>query len=170
LAKLLLTNFLRKQADQSSSLLKLLWGVEGGLVGAFLGLSRSLSPDRASEMGRRLMRGLGPRLNQTRNIRRNLELAFPDKSTSEIEVLITSIWRNLGAVLAEYPHLGTICHGEAESRLEIVRKGDARVFGQDGTPAIFVAAHLANWEIAPGAVVRQGIPLTGIYTPKELFV
>lgn len=167
MARLFLANFLRKQADQSSTLLRLLWGIEGGLVGAVAGLSRSMSPDRASAMGNRLMRAMGPRLDKTRIIRRNLELAFPEKRTAEIEALIPEIWGNLGAILAEYPHLGTICCSEAESRLEIVRKGDAGVFRQNGAPAIFVAAHLANWEIAPGAVVWQGIPLTGIYTPIQ---
>ena len=166
-AKLFLANSLRKQADQSSVLLKLLWGLEAGVVGAFAGLSRSLSPDRASAIGSWMMRMLGPRLDKTRLIRRNLELAFPEKSAPDIEALVRGVWENLGAVLAEYPHLGKICHDEAASRLEIIRKGDARVFREDGAPAIFVTAHLANWEIAAGAVVWQGIPLTGIYTPVQ---
>lgn len=167
MAKLFLANFLRKQADESSALLRLLWGLEGGAVGAFAGISRRLSPDRASAMGHGLLRRLGPRLDKTRIIRRNLELAFPEKSASEIEALIPRIWGNLGAILAEYPHLGRICHTEGDTRLEIIRHGDARVFREQGKPAIFVTPHLANWEIAPGAVVRQGIPLTGIYTPIQ---
>jgi KDO2-lipid IV(A) lauroyltransferase len=63
--------------------------------------------------------------------------------------------------------LGTICNREAASRLEIVRRGDAEVFRKGGGPAVFVTAHLANWEVAAGAVAWQGIPLTGIYTPIQ---
>jgi len=114
-----------------------------------------------------LLRVLGPRLRKTRVIRRNLQIAFPEKSAAEIEQLIGDVWGNLGSVLAEYPHLGTICNREAASRLEIVRKGDSEVSGKGRGPAVFVTAHLANWEVAAGAVVWEGIPLTGIYTPIQ---
>lgn len=141
--------------------------MEGCLIAALWRLSRSVSPDCASETGRKLLRVLGPRLRKTRVIRRNLQIAFPEKSAAEIEQLIGDVWGNLGSVLAEYPHLGTICNREAASRLEIVRKGDSEVSGKGRGPAVFVTAHLANWEVAAGAVVWEGIPLTGIYTPIQ---
>ncbi len=165
--KVFVANFLRKRADNSPRLLRLLWAIEGGLLGALGVLSRRVSPDRASATGRRLLRVLGPRLAKTRIIRRNLQIAFPEKSESEIERLVRDVWGNLGSILVEYAHLGIICNREAASRLEIERRGDSEVFKKAGKPAIFIAAHLANWEIAPGAVVWQGIPLTGIYTPIQ---
>ncbi len=167
MAKLFVANFLRKRTDRSPHLLRLLWAVEGGLIGVLSELSRRVSPDRASETGRKLFRVLGPRFDKTRIIRRNLQIAFPEKSESGIEQLVRGVWGNLGSVLAEYPHLGIICNREAASRLEIVRRGDSEVFKKGGKPAIFITAHLANWEIAPGAVVWQDIPLTGIYTPIQ---
>ena len=167
MAKLFLANFLRQQADQSSYLLKFLWAVEGGLAGVIMRLFRSMSPDRASAMGSRLLRTLGPRLDKSRIIWRNLELAFPEKSQSEIEALVTAIWGNLGAVMAEYPHMGNICFGEPESRLEIIYRGNAKLVKQNRRPAVFVTAHLANWEISAGAAVWQGIPLSVIYTPIQ---
>lgn len=167
MAKLLFANFVRKRADKSLQLLHLLWSVEGGLIGALAGLSRRVSPDRASEIGRKLFRILGPRLQKTPIIRRNMQVAFPEMSASEIEQLVREVWGTLGSILAEYPHLGTICNGEAASRLDIIRRGDSDVFKKGGGPAIFVTAHLANWEVAAGAVVWQGIPLTGIYTPVQ---
>ena len=123
-----------------------------------------LPPDLASTAGYRLMRRLGPRLDKTRHIRRNLGIAFPDKSAADIEELVGDVWGNLGSILAEYPHLGTICHRQAEQRLECVMRGDAEVFKQSGKPAVFVTAHLANWELAAGAVVHLGIPLSVVYT------
>jgi lauroyl/myristoyl acyltransferase len=44
-----------------------------------------LSPDRASASGRWLLRMAGPHLDKTHIFRRNLSLAFPDKSTAEID-------------------------------------------------------------------------------------
>ena len=165
MAKLFLSD---KHADHSPCLLKLLWAVESGLVGLLGGLSRLFSPDLASSAGRRLMRRLGPRTHKTRHIRRNLQNAFPEKNALDIDELVRDIWGNLGSILAEYPHLGTICHREAEQRLECVIRGDAQVFRNTGKPAVFVSAHLANWEIAAGALSHLGIPADrGLYAAAE---
>jgi KDO2-lipid IV(A) lauroyltransferase len=164
LAKLFLTD---KHADHSPRLLRLLWAIEGGLIVLLGGLSRLFSPDLASSAGRRLMRRLGPHLDKTHKIRRNLEIAFPEKNAANIDELVRDIWGNLGSILAEYPHLGTICHGEAEQRLEYVIRGDPQVFRKTGKPAVFVSAHLANWELAAGASVHLGFPLTVLYTQLQ---
>jgi KDO2-lipid IV(A) lauroyltransferase len=118
-------------------------------------------------MGRSLLRAVGPRLEKSRQFRRNLRLAFPDRTPTEIEGLVREAWGNTGAVLAEYPHLETICRREADSRLEIVVKGDPQVLHEGGRPGIFVAAHLANWEISTAASGPLGIPLTVLYTPLQ---
>lgn len=167
MAKLFLANSLRGRADNSPRLLRLLWMIEGGLIGALYAVSSRVSPDRASAVGRRLMRAIGPRLAKTHVFRRNLQIAFPEKSAVELDELVREIWGNMGAILAEYPHLETICRSEAEERLQIVRKGDSQVFREAHSPAVFVSAHLANWEIAAGSVVSVGVPLTGIYTPIQ---
>ncbi|MGI9321500.1 MAG: lysophospholipid acyltransferase family protein [Thiogranum sp.] len=153
-----------KHANHSPRLLQLLWATESGLVGLLGGLSRLLSPDLASSAGDWLMRRLGPRLDKTRHIRHNLAIAFTEKSTAPIDALVRDIWGNLGSILAEYPHLGTICHREAEQRVEIVMRDDPQVFRKTGTPAVFVSAHLSNWEIAAGTLVHLGIPATAVYT------
>ena len=156
-----------KHTDRSPRVLQLLWSIESGLLGLLGGLSRLISPDLASSAGRRLMRRLGPRMDKTRHIRRNLKIAFPEKNAADIDELVRDIWGNLGSILAEYPHLGTICHGEAEQRLEVVMRGDPQVFRKTGKPAVFVSAHLANWELAAGAIVHLGIPLSVVYTQLQ---
>jgi KDO2-lipid IV(A) lauroyltransferase len=60
--------------------------------------------------------------------------------------------------------MGTICRRDGESRVEFVMRGDPEVFRKTGKPAVFVSAHLANWEISAGAVAHLGIPLTVVYT------
>ena len=156
-----------KHTDHSPRVLQLLWATETGLLGLLGGLSRLLSPDLASSAGRRLMRRLGPRMDKTRHIRRNMKIAFPEKNAAETDDLVRDLWGNLGSILAEYPHLGTICHGEAEQRLEYIIRGDPQVFRKTGKPAVFVSAHLANWELAAGAIVHLGIPLSVVYTQLQ---
>jgi KDO2-lipid IV(A) lauroyltransferase len=145
-------------------MLKLLWMTESGIVAVIGGLSRLFPADLASRAGARFMRTIGPRLDKTRHVRRNLRIAFPEKSEADIEALIRELWANLGSTLAEFPHMGTICRRDGESRVEFVMRGDPEVFRKTGKPAVFVSAHLANWEISAGAVAHLGIPLTVVYT------
>jgi KDO2-lipid IV(A) lauroyltransferase len=164
LAQLFFTNFLRKKAIQSPRTLNFLWRVEGGIVSSLAALGRLLPPDTSSAFGRRLLRWLGPHLDKTRKLRTNLMIAFPEKNAAEIESLVADAWANVGAVLGEFPHLARL-QKEASIRFEYVTKGDPEVFKAPGKVAVFVAAHLANWEIAPAAIIARGVALTGIYTP-----
>jgi Kdo2-lipid IVA lauroyltransferase/acyltransferase len=163
LAKLFLGNQLRKRVDSSPVLLRLRWAIEAGVLAGLWRSSAWMTPERASEIGQRLLRWLGPRLHKTRHFRRNLGLAFPDSTEAEIDRLVRETWGNSGAVLAEYPHLGEICTRRTETvvnfDVDAVRRGERR--------AIFVAAHLANWEISAAAAAQFGVPLTVVYTPQE---
>lgn len=158
---------LRKAGSRSATFRYLVWGLEVLLLGSFWQMSAWLSPDRASAMGRWLLQHIGPRLAKTRHIQRNLRLAFPAKTDAEIHALTRAVWGNLGAVLAEYPHLQTLCSGVPSERIQVVVRGDIKAFGHTKKPAVFVTAHLANWEIAGYVAAQLGPPLTGLYTPLQ---
>lgn len=167
MAKLIFGSSLKKAADRRPVLTRLLWGVEALVIAAFIGICALLSPDRASASGRWLLRRVGPHLDKTRFIRRNLSLAFTEKSTAEIDALIKEIWGNVGAVLAEYPHLQTIASRTPPQRIETVIEGGSQVFQNNGKPAVFVAAHLSNWELPPAAGIKLGIETSVVYTPLQ---
>lgn len=157
----------KKLVDRAPALRYVLWAVEALLMALAMGASALLPVDRASASGRRLFRAIGPYLDKTRKFRANLTLAFPDRSRAETESLIRDIWGNVGAVLAEYPHLKAIRTENSPPRLETVINCDSEVFQPNGRPAVFVATHLANWEVPAAAVRRLGIPLSVIYTPLQ---
>jgi Kdo2-lipid IVA lauroyltransferase/acyltransferase len=167
MARLILGNSFNKAVKRLPLLQQFLWAVEAGVFGIFIGISRLLSPERASALGRRIFRTIGPRLDKTRIFRRNLTLAFPEKPAGEIEALIRQIWGNLGAVLAEYPHLRTYAVAGKPDRLEIVINNDSPVFQHTGKAAVFVSAHLANWEIPLASAIRLGLPVSVLYTPLQ---
>jgi KDO2-lipid IV(A) lauroyltransferase len=156
---------LARRIECAPVLQRAVWALEASLFGAVLGLSGLVSPDRASNAGRALARAIGPRLDKSRVFRRNLRLAFPHGSEARIEALVREAWGNLGAVLAEYAHLPTICGAEAQDRIQTVVDPSVEVFGREPKQAVFVAAHLANWEVLATAAVRLGVPLTVVYTP-----
>ena len=152
MAKLILGSSLKNLADRLPLLQHILWAVEALPVAMLAGISRILPADRASATGRFMFRHIGPHLDKSDKFRRNLSLAFPAKSPQEIDSLIRESWGNLGAVLAEFPHLTKLAGPDFSGRVEIVRHGDSAVFRHKGKPAIFVTAHLAN-----------GVALSGRY-------
>lgn len=166
-ARLVIGNSLRKYFERSSFVRNLLWLVEAGLFGLFLLVARMLPTDSATAMGRRLAMWVGPRLDKHRIFKRNLELAFPNKSEAEIESLARRVWGGAGGLLVEYAHLSDICVRQADKRLEIASQGEVPVLSHPERPAIFVSAHLANWEVCAAAIRRAGIPVTGVYTPLQ---
>ncbi len=161
MAKLLFSD---KHAQHPPWRLNLLWRLEAGLVHLLGVASRLIPPDRASGLGARLARRFGPRLDKTSKIKRNLKIAFPELSAGETDELVEKIWANIGAIVAEYPHLGTICDTRTGDRLEIVMEEPLEVFELTGKPAVFVTAHLGNWEVSAAAVAHLGVPLTVVYT------
>lgn len=165
MARLVFGNSLRRYFDRWTFVRKALWWSEAAVFRVFLWLARLLPPDRATSLGRRLLMAVGPRLDKHSKFKRNLELAFPARTPAEIEALAREVWGGGGALLVEYAHLEDICLGPDE-RLEVVNMG-LPLGARRKRPAIFVTAHLANWEVCAAAVARAGLAATAVYTPLQ---
>lgn len=117
-----------------------------------------LPVNTASNLGGFIMRKLGMLLPSTKTARKNLLLAFPEKTDAEREEIIKGMWDNLGRVAAEYPHLKKMW-----SNIELAGKEHFNQAKNNNEPAIFFAAHLANWEITPLAAYKNGIDIVPVY-------
>jgi KDO2-lipid IV(A) lauroyltransferase len=135
------------------------------LLAAVWGFFGSLSVERASRLGFRILSKIGPRLRKSRHVRTNLGMARPELSDAELDALVAETWGNYGSALAEYPHLERICVSEADERLEVVGIEHVRPVAEAGEPLLFVPAHLANWEVPAALVHRAGFPLTVVHSP-----
>ncbi len=122
---------------------------EAAILFFFLGLSKILPLNWASNFGGWIGRSIGPKLAASRKARTNIEMAFPNKNNIEIDKIITGMWDNLGRVMMEYAHL------------EKIGRDNTQIVGLDilekyrGKPAILLSGHLANWECCPPALFLQ---------------
>ena len=119
---------------------------------------RVLPLDAASATGGWIGRHLGPHLPPSKTAWQNLAMAFPGKDAAERGKIVLGMWDNLGRVAAEYAHLHRIWervdfHGV--ERLSAIR--------DSGKPAIFFAAHLANWEVGTVAAKKRGVDISLVY-------
>src|SRR5262249_38220101 len=96
----------------------------------------------------------------------NLRVALPDLGEPERAALLRDIWSEAGRILAEFALLDRICGPEAKDRLELVLKHDPTQAFAGTRPAMYVTAHLANWDLAAAAAVLSGVPLSIISTPQ----
>lgn len=109
-----------------------------------------LPPVAASAVGGWIGRTVGPRLAASRKALVNIRRAFPDHTESGHKAILRDMWDNLGRTIAEYPHLKKI----ARSRVTLAG-GDIIANLPKDKPAIFFAAHQANWEIVPPTLMHH---------------
>lgn len=157
-----LLSSLSRRVDRVPAMRDRLWRIEGE---ALARIWRSLGAgdlDAASDRGERMLRLVGPRLRKQQHVLFNLRTAFPHWSRRQVEAMAPRVWGTLGRVLVEYACLDRICD-PAQGRVRIVDLGGLRHVLRRDVPGIFVAPHLANWNLLPLAASRSGIPLTVVY-------
>ncbi len=165
MAKFILGNAIRDKAFGNPVARRVLWGLDVVFVGLLLGVFRVLPVAWASGLGARLGRMFGRILKRrNRHVRANLSLALPDRSAAEIDALAGEVWANAGAVLAEYPNLYRIADPRRD-HLEIEIVEPIPAYDAPDWPVVFVAAHMANWEIPAAAIARLGFRPRMMYAP-----
>lgn len=134
--------------------------IEAGLMRLMLNCFRLMPLDAASWLMGRLARLLGPLTGAQKNGIRNLKMIMPELSGAERRRILSEVWDNLGRVSAEMPFLGS----HALARRITVRNPEVlHHVRESGRPAIFVAGHYGNWEVATWVANLHGIALNLIY-------
>lgn len=122
------------------------------------GFFRLLPLAWASSLGGGLLARIGPRMGVSRVAVRNLDLSFPEKNHAEKEEIVAGMWNNLGRVIAEYPHLGTL-----EKNIEVLGGENIEAARKAGKPMIIFGGHIGNWEVLSLATSRLGIDTHIVY-------
>ena len=97
----------------------------------------------------------------------NLRIAFPLLDSRQLDALAGDIWGHFGAVMAEYPHLNTLSRGGSPPYTDIVMDREVKAIIDGRRPAVYVTAHLGNWELVAATIANTGTPLSVIYGPQS---
>jgi len=117
----------------------------------------------ASAVGAALGGSVGPLLPVHRQGLDNLARALPELSPVEIRCCARRMWRHLGRVAAEYPHLRRFSVDAPDGRFEFVGRVHLDEARRSANGGIFFSGHIGNWEIAAPTLERDGIPVTAVY-------
>ena len=112
-----------------------------------------------------LLRAATPRWR--RIARRNLELAFPERSAAEREALLRGSYRNLGRVLLAVARLPQLTPRNVRDWIEYEGYEHFERALARGRGVIFLTAHLGNWELSSAAHALFGHPLTILVRPLD---
>jgi KDO2-lipid IV(A) lauroyltransferase len=167
MAALFLSDALRRRIDRSPPLRRGRYALEAGALATFWQIASWLPPHTASAFGRRLLGLVGPQLAKSKHVDRNLRLAFATLDERARRDLAREVWGTAGAVLAELPHLKTICAQTFDEPFETSANLDLDAYRSGRRHGVFVTAHLANWEIAAAAAPHLGVPLSVVHASSK---
>ncbi|HHH35337.1 MAG TPA: hypothetical protein ENK48_00740 [Gammaproteobacteria bacterium] len=155
-----MARFFWKDDDQAPWLKTAGQRLEASLLRAFLWRAARLAPRQASAYGRRLFSRLGPRTAKQRHVLANLGMVCPEAGEAERRALAGAAWGNLGAMIAELPHLDHLI-----AEMEVVCENRDPDFLAARRPCIFIAAHLGNIYLSAAAIRSLGYDSSLVYSP-----
>lgn len=134
------------------------------LVAGLFALFRLVPARWASHAGGTVARVIGPLIPRSAIARRNLHLAFPEKSDVDIEALVRASWENLGRTACEYPHLDRLWdyvedQPDGAGNIDVVNRDIFYAIRDGGKPAIIFTGHLANWELLAICAAQHGLKI-----------
>jgi KDO2-lipid IV(A) lauroyltransferase len=144
---------------------KLRYGAEAALFFAFMGFFRLLGLDAASAVGGFIGRNIFALTGASGRARRNLAMAFPEKSESERNAILHEMWDNLGRTVAEYAHLDKLGVHGADPRIQV--KNGEILTGLHGHGVLILSGHFANWEAMPITGAEFGLQGAIVYRPPN---
>jgi Kdo2-lipid IVA lauroyltransferase/acyltransferase len=116
----------------------LLWNLYVGGLGA-LGL------ERASRWGAAIVPFVGQFTSAHKTALRNIRMAFPNESEAWHRDVRAEMWREVGRMSGEFPHMGKFLDKFRSGELEF--KGREIVEATLGKGAVFIGGHFTNWEV-----------------------
>lgn len=100
-----------------------------------------------------------------RAIKRNLYQAFPGIDKAELDALTRRATANFGRLVAELVHISSFHRDGNGTALRAI--GSLEYPFETRGPAVYVSAHLGNWELMPILFKREGMPLHIIHTQLD---
>jgi len=106
---------------------------------------------------------IGPLIRNTKKIKKNIKIVFPEISNKEEKNIINHMWCNYGRVFAEYMHLKKF----KENKLNYIRTNFEKFdnLKKQKKPILFFSGHFANFELLAMEIERNGFELCALYRP-----
>lgn len=146
---------------------KLRYGAEAAVFFVFMAMFRVIGLEAATALGGFIGRNIFALLPPDRVARKNLLLAFPEKSDAERDAIRRTMWDNLGRVVAEYPHLDKFSPFGDDPRISLTVLTPDPPESYKGQALMFLSGHFANWEMLPILGEQYGLQGAAVVRPPN---
>ena len=149
---------------QNVSLLKKIsWRIEVFAYDAVCFLLRPFSFNAISRFGGWLLRKIGPQTSKHNIMMTGLRLAFPEKSSADLQTLSISAWDNMGRTFAEFPVINRVRVFKKDGPVTVRGHEKLQHLIKTTTGAVIVTGHFANWEVMAAALTQSGLAVRITY-------
>ncbi len=144
----------------------------------FAGTTKLLSklpPEKSTNIAEKVGRFLAPVLPRSKLARRNIALAFPEKSDAEVGEILRGVWGNVARTIAEYVFLDQLFDFDVNNpdagRIDILGIENFVKIRDSKKPVIIFTGHTGNWEILPIAASSYDLIVTALFRqPNNRFI
>jgi len=107
----------------------------------------------------------GPFFRSKKIIEKNISFAFYESDKEFKRVVIESMWKSYGKILAEYMFMKYFRKIDSEKFLEIEGQEILDKLKISKDPVIFISGHFDNFELMAMHIEKSGVDLAAIYRP-----
>tara|TARA_B100000963_G_scaffold357780_1_gene380791 strand:- start:8806 stop:9678 length:873 start_codon:yes stop_codon:yes gene_type:complete len=117
----------------------------------------------SSNLSCKIFKKLGPFIRDSKKIKDNIKIAFPEIAEDEEKKIIDHMWCNYGRVFAEYMHLQKL----RENKLNYIKSNFKKFqkLKEQQRPILFFSGHFANFELLAMEIEKNGFELCALYRP-----
>ena len=134
-------------------------------ISLLLILFRIIGYKKASNLGEKIGRSIGPFFRSKKKIIQNLQNSNIGNSDEDRKLIVKKMWGNYGRILSEYPYLKKFKNNiyknyiqlEGLEYLEDIKKNNKKV--------VFISGHFNNFELMAMQIENLGIDLAAVYRP-----
>ncbi len=95
----------------------------------------------------------------------NIRVAFPSLNNSDIENILTNMYRHFGKVLMDFFRLPFLSKKKLDMLIEMTPS--AKTIINTRTNGIVLSAHFGNWELLPHILAISGLAVSAIARPQK---
>ena len=111
-----------------------------------------------------LVKLLGPLFRSKKLIKENILKAFPNSTNDEIHSITQNMWKNYGAILAEYAFIKNFRKSKLQDRIQVLGQEILEDIKINKERVIFISGHFNNFELMAMHIEKSGTELAAVYS------
>ena len=134
-------------------------------ISLLLILFRIIGYKKASNLGEKIGRSIGPFFRSKKKIIQNLQNSNIGNSDEDRKLIVKKMWGNYGRILSEYPYLKKFKNNIYKNYIQVDGLEYLEDIKKNNKKVVFISGHFNNFELMAMQIENLGINLAAVYRP-----